>query len=409
MSVSLRAAAAHRPRVVATVAAALVFLAACMLTIGGLADRRPWGDVGNYERYGRLVLDGEIPYHDFYMEYPPGALPVFVAPATVTTQAASYLDVFKLLMTACGLAALAAAAYALRAVGAGQRRFVLALGAIAVAPLALGHVFLNRYDVWAALLGVLVLAALLARRTPPAAALLALAFAAKVFALAALPVVAIRLWRTDGARALVRAAAAFAVTSVAAFGFFLVVAFGGIGFSFYTQARRHLQIESVGASLLLAAEQLGLYRARIIGGAPGSIDLDGFLPNAIGVLTSGLALAAVAAVAAAYWRGPETDERLVVAFAASVTAFTVFAKVISPQFLVWLVPLVPLVSGRRGALATGVLLAALVATQIELQGYEGLAIADWAVWVLLLRNVLLLALFALLLLRLREPVGRAVA
>ena len=84
-------------------------------------------------------------------------------------------------------------------------------------------------------------------------------------------------------------------------------------------------------------------------------------------------------------------------FAASVTAFVAFSKVISPQFLVWLVPLVPLVARRVGLVASAVLFAALVATQVEVVYEHPLRAFGWPVWVLLARNMLLIVLFLLLL------------
>ena len=85
-----------------------VFIALCVFSEGGLVTNSLWGDVGHYEGFGRRILDGDVPYGDFTVEYPPFALPAFVAPALVTTGAPSYLFTFKLLMTCCGVVVLVA-------------------------------------------------------------------------------------------------------------------------------------------------------------------------------------------------------------------------------------------------------------------------------------------------------------
>src|SRR5205085_7875571 len=136
---------------------------------------------------------------------------------------------------------LVAAAAILRLLAASRGRTLVALVAIALAPAALGHVFLNRYDLWPALLLVGSLLGLLLSRAATGGTLLGTLFAAKLFAPIALPLTAIRLWRTSGERAVVRAAAAFVLVSLLAFGYFALTAFGGLGFSVKTQLQRHLQ------------------------------------------------------------------------------------------------------------------------------------------------------------------------
>jgi hypothetical protein len=96
-----------------------------------------------------------------------------------------------------------------------------------------------------------------------------------------------------------------------------------------------------------------------------------------------------------YCRGPDTDRRLATAWAGALVAFTVFGKVLSPQYLTWIVPFVPLAAGRRGVCASGTLLAALALTQPYSYGGKPWLV-DWTVWALLARNVLLVATFVFL-------------
>ena len=96
---------------------------------------------------------GQVPYRDFGLEYPPGALPVFVLPALghhEESQFASFRRSFEWLMWGCGVLMLVAMAFALRALGASERRTVGALLFAALAPLALGSVVLSRFDLWPA-------------------------------------------------------------------------------------------------------------------------------------------------------------------------------------------------------------------------------------------------------------------
>jgi glycosyl transferase family 87 len=380
----------------AAAAAAAVFLFFCVFSEGGLVTDRPWGDVGHYETFARQILDGRIPYHDFSVEYPPLALPVFVLPAIVTDTPSDYLQAFKLLMALCGLVTLGAVAWSLARLGAGREQTWLALGVVALAPVLLGHVFLNRYDPWQAMLIALAVAAYLARRAALGSAALAASVAAKTLSAALVPIAALRLWRTGGRPSVVRGAVAFAVVSALVYSFFAVVAFGGLGHSYWVQAKRGLQGESLVASLLLAADSIGVYDARIVAGDPGSLDLGGTLPELLASVTTLVSVAAVLWVVVRYLQGPESDERLVVALAAAATAFLVFAKVISPQYLTWLLPLVPLVPGLAGRRCMLLLAASLLLTQVELRGWEGLGVDAWAVWTLLVRNLLLVLLFALL-------------
>ena len=101
---------------------------------------------------------------------------------------------------------------------------------------------------------------------------------------------------------------------------------------------------------------------------------------------------------ALYALGPATRERLLTATAAAVCAFIVFDRVLSPQYLIWLAPLVAMINGRRGLAAMALLACAMAMTQIyyplhfaPLKSFEALES-----WTVIGRDLLLVTLFATL-------------
>jgi hypothetical protein len=81
-------------------------------------------------------------------------------------------------------------------------------------------------------------------------------------------------------------------------------------------------------------------------------------------------------------------------------AFVALGKVLSPQFLIWLVPAVPLVAGLRGLRASTLLVGALVLTQLWFPSrYWDLARELDALpsFLVLARDVVLVALLVVLL------------
>jgi hypothetical protein len=367
---------------------------------GGLFRAERYRDVHLYGIYADRFFRGELPYRDVFVEYPPGAFAVFLPPAVLPGGA--YNFAFKSLMALCGLAAMLAVAVALVRLGARGRRLYGAVCLFALSPLAVGPISLNTYDLWPAALTAGALAALLGRRELLACGLLGLAVTAKLYPLVLLPPVVVYVWLTAGRRRALTGLGVLAAAVLAVVLPFAVLAPDGLWDSFHAQSARGLQIESLGASVLLAAHRLGLYDATVVHGSTeaASRDLAGSLPDALATVTSLLQIAAVALVWAVFVRRRPSPERLVLAAAAAVAAFLVFNRFISPQYLVWLIPLVLLVPGSAGLEAAGLLAGSLALGQIWFFHYRDVFALEGVVWLVVARDAVLLALYALLLRRL---------
>src|SRR5438093_8283676 len=143
------APASDRSIVAATFVAAALFIGSWALLHVGFYEDKQILDTPVYQQYGNLIADGRVPYRDFAVEYPPGALPMFALPGLAEpgrdqNVTVGFRHAFETRMWLCGAAALLAMAVVLFSLGAGQRRVWGASACAALAPLELGAVVLSR-------------------------------------------------------------------------------------------------------------------------------------------------------------------------------------------------------------------------------------------------------------------------
>jgi uncharacterized membrane protein len=347
-------------------AGTLVFILACLLTPQGLLDGSHYSDVHVYSSYAHAMTSGKVPYRDFFDEYPPLAQPVLLAAVNVT--------LFKLLLTAFGLGIVVVLATVFRS--------VLAVAVFAVSPLLVGSIYLNAYDLWPAFLLTLSLALFVRHKPMWGFALLGAATAAKIYPVAVLPVALLFVPRVCRVRGLVWFAGVFLLAHLP----FLILGPGGLRFSYTVQAKRGLELNSLGASVLMA-----IRRQTLANQPPGSLNVVGGTARAVAAISAVLVLAAIAAATILYAR-----RRLsfLTACAAAVAGFVAFDKVFSAQYVEWLAPLAPL----AGAAAAAVTVVVLVLTHVVFSDRSAIAEQRDLAW-LVARNLAAVALCAVLLAR----------
>jgi hypothetical protein len=361
-------------------------------------------DIPLYHAYGERIAGGLVPYRDFAFEYPPGALPALVLPALVTDSLSAYRVVFAAEMAVAGAVGVLLLASGLRRLGRARDDRRTTLAVVAVLPAFLGGVILTRFDLVPAALVAGALVLLIAGRLRAGALVVGLGVAVKLYPAVLVPLLGVVAWRKGGRRELAVVVALALAPAAISYLPFLLAGPDGVLDSLGRQLGRPLQIESLGAGALLALHHAAGIDLEWVSGS-GSQNLRGGAADTLAVLQGVAQAAAVALVWVSFARGPATVERLVRHAAGSVVAFVALSKVLSPQFLVWLVLLVPLVGGVRGraALWLTALACALTALWFPARYWELVKEFDTlSSWAVLARGITLLALLAALMWPARE-------
>jgi hypothetical protein len=355
-------------------------------------------DTTVYAHYAHLMKVGKVPYLDFKFEYPPLALPIFLIPGWIAGHSWHvYERAFELMMLAFGLVTVGLAAWLLARERVTPARLAAGVALGALTPLLLGPVILSRFDLVPTLVTIAALAAVLAKRPRTAFFLLALGVAAKAYPIVMVPLVAVYVWRNFSRREALIGLGVFVAVVAVCYVPWVAIAPHGVAWSFRDQGTRPLQIESAGASLWLAAHQvLGLHLKLFF--SHGSDNLYGHPPTTAASVMTILQGLVIVLVWVTFALGRATRERLVLASAAAVCAFLFLGRVLSPQYLIWLVPLVMIAPGRRGFAAVGLLALSMVLTQVWFPQHfeqlkEFMPLQSWAV---VGRNTVLLVLLGTL-------------
>jgi uncharacterized membrane protein len=378
-----------------------LFVASWITIHYGFFARGQVRDTPLYEYYGDATVHGYLPYRDFGVDYPPGALPAFVIPSLWAgpSHFSRYQQLFDVEMALCGAVIVRLVGFVLERLNASTARIATGVAIAATAPLLLGSIMLSRYDLWPAMVTAGALAALVAGRARIAFALLGLAIAVKLYAGILVPVAVAYVWRRRGRREALVCAAALAAVLVACFGPFLVLAPHGLSDSLVRESSRPLQIETLGSSVLLAAHQVAGTTVTVTTSYR-SQNLVGSIPDLLATLQTVAQAILLILILTRFLRRPPEPEALVLACAASVCAFVAFGKVLSPQFIVWLIPLVPMLRGPRSLRAGFLFVAVMVLTQVLVPHRYFKLVFDLAAtetWLLVARNLLLVILAAVLL------------
>jgi len=361
---------------------------ATVLTRGPLADTSV-NDLYLYESYSGLVRDGLWPYRDFPFEYPPLA----VIPIHLASLFGDYEIAFAIATLAAALVVMWLTARLAEAAGGNART---AAWLVALSPLLCGALLRTHFDlvVVALLLGGLL--ALVHDRPALGFALLGAGAMSKLFpALAALVAVAWLLAR-GRARDAAFGALLFVLVCVA-----VSVPFAGRGYvdAYTFHLDRPVQIESTPASVLLVAGGSRVTGDPIRPDRFKSNGLDGGGAGAVQVLFAVLQVLAIAVVVAGVARGRGDPRGLVLATFAALLAFVALGKVLSPQYVAWLVPFAALAWVWRRRAAAVLCALAIALTLVEFPGryWDLVGGEDWVVALVAARNGLLLAALVTLL------------
>ena len=386
---------------------------------GSNGERALFEDVRAYHDYASRTLNGVIPYRDFDVEYPIGALPLFLVPRLIASEEIAYRWAFaaEMLLFDAALVWLVAKRGE-RTIGAGRAVFWYSLGLG-----CLGGLPIARFDLAAAFLTFAAMMAWESNRAGIAGFLAGIGGLVKLF-----PIVVVAPWMVQNRDRRMRLSVILMSTVFIGAGLWWIIGGAGVAKSLHYHSGRGLEIESLYAGILIVvAKMLGWPLAHHFNHS--SVELIAPYAGIAAKISPLFQLAAMGWILFRSLRAESTRSSQVARVvpdqcssgsldqhgsstirasqtrtlsgqqeAACVLAFALFSKVLSPQYLLWLLPFAATLEGRAGARSRPLLVAACGLTTL-LYFWAGVGLVQFhplAIAILNGRNVLLLGIFLVL-------------
>lgn len=351
--------------------AAQVFIWTVVFELLWYADRSIT-DTPIYYNYATRIFQGMLPYRDFSSEYPPVAMLLFSLPRLFSGGDYGWFVIAfetEMLAFSCGILWLLSVAAWRQWHSIGKLAGTLATYTVFL--LCLGSIVKLRFDLAAAFLMLAGLTCFITDRRLAAWLLLGVGIMTKIVPVLIAPVFLISHFRRRQFAQMLGGPALMALAALVISIPFLFTAPAGLANAFLYHVERPLQIESSWSSPLLLMASFGGYDVRIMN-SYGSHNVFASASDTLAVFSGPVTVLVLMTGYWFYWRrnvgdSPEGwDPALLARFAAVAIATFIFGgKVFSPQFLIWLLPLIPLIKGRDRRLIMGLFTGVLLLTQWE--------------------------------------------
>ena len=356
-----------------------------------------YSSIGLYFDYASKVLGGSLPYLDFTLEYPPFSLFFFILPHLFTSSFVVYAIAFEVELFLFDLLGL----YLIYRIAQRQGKAPWEMLTVySVAILAIGPIIAQRYDVFPAIIVLLSLYCFWIGKHKTSWGILALGTMTKIYPVAIAPIFLAYYMRNHQYKRIWSGILVFAASSLAIIIPFLVISPTSLLSLINYHAQRGIQLETIYSAFLLVVGKFGSTSPQLAFGA-GSWNIAGPLADTLAMIsTFVLAFLLLMSYWFIYSRIKPGKSQLMEMGTYSLLVIAVIlitSKVLSPQYLIWLFPLLPLLYGKQryAIWAVFVVIGVLTYYIFPLHYPELIDLKTDVVAVLLVRNIFLVLLTVL--------------
>ena len=355
-----------------------------------------------YFRYAESMVSGNMPYSDFDAEYPPFAMLMILLPRLISWDSFSYQIAFGIVSYVFLLAGLYWT-YGIAERYTEHPKRICDLYIIFT--IILLDFVLDRYDIFPMVMMIGAMYLFSKEKYPAAWLILAIAAATKLYPALAIPFFIIwHLKRKESRNILVGLGLCVAVAAVCMLPF--AIKDMDTMFTFLTyHMDRGLQTEAPISGIFMLLDKLGLteitYRFDY-----GSDNIYGSVPDAIAKVMMPLMALCIVALCCyhaylTFRKGDDNALTVIMFTLAALMAFMLISKVLSSQYLVWIIPFIALLvmacDTERGKRVFYVFVASVILTQLNLivnyaMRDAGEEFSTIGILILLARNILLFVL-----------------